>query len=123
MKQARNVVVGLAAAVGTLLAGSVGASANISWCISDPPVGVVSPAGQNLTVSTQVFLPAGSQHLKGQVQDQAVTSPDVNGGTLITVYVTVPVQSHVVSSVNRYGVSAQADGSGVVTLYLHVPVS
>lgn len=123
MKQARSVVVGLAAAVGMLLAGSIGASANISWCISDPPVGVVSPGGQNLTVSTQVFLPPGSQHLKSQIQDQAVTSPDVNGGTLITVYVTVPVQSHVVSSVNRFGVSAQADGSGVVTLYLHVPVS
>ena len=123
MRQARNVVVGLVAAAGMLVAGPIGASANISWCIADPPVGVVSPGGQNLTVSTQVFLPPNSQHLKGQIQDQAVTSPDVNGGTLIAVYVTVPVQSHVVASVNRFGVSAQADGSGVVTLYLHVPVS
>ena len=123
MKQVRNVVFGLVAAVGMLVAGSIGASANISWCISDPPVGVVSPGGQNLTVNTQVYLPPGSQHLKSQIQDRAVTSPDVSGGTLITVYVTVPVQSHIVSSVNRFGISAQADGSGVVTLYLHVPVS
>lgn len=121
--KARSVVAGLAAAGAMVLAGPVGASANISWCISDPPTGVVSPGGQNLSVSTTVYLPPDSQHLKSQIQDSAVTSPDAGGGTLITVYVTVPVQSHIVASVNRYGVSAAADGTGQVTLYLHVPVS
>lgn len=121
--KARSVVAGVAAAGAMILAGPAGASANVSWCISDPPTGVVTPGGQNLTVSTQVFLPPGSQHLKNEIQDSAVATPDALGGTLITVHVTVPAQSHIVASVNRYGVSASADGTGQVTLYLHVPVS
>lgn len=121
--KARSVVVGFAAAAAMLVAGQIGASANVSWCMIDPRTAVVSPGGQNLTVDTQVFMPLDSQHLKSQVQDTAVASPDIDGGTLITVHVSVPVESHVVSTVKSYGVSAQADGSGVVTLYLHVPVS
>lgn len=121
--KAKSVVVGFAVAAAMLVAGQIGASANVSWCMVDPRSAVVSPDGQNLTVDTQVFMPPNSQHLRSQVQDSAVASPDTNDGTLITVRVSVPVQSHIVSTVKSYGVSAEADGSGVVTLYLHVPVS
>jgi hypothetical protein len=109
---------------GALLAASGGAaSANIVWCLEDPPIQVVTPGGQTLTVNNMVYLPADALNLKGTVTEDASAAPDGKGGTLITVHVYVPTTAHVVSSEYRYQVSAQKDGSSVITLYLDVPTS
>jgi hypothetical protein len=121
--KARSLVLGGLLAGVLLLATSVAVSANFAWCMSDPPVLVTSPGGHNLMVNNQVFLPAGAQSLMDEVVDSATARPDGHGGTLLTVDVFVPAPSRVVSSVYRYGVSAQRYGSGVVTLFLDVPVT
>lgn len=109
---------------GALLAASGGAaSANMVWCMEDPPIQVVTPGGHNLTVNNMVYLPPYAVHLKGSITDDASTAPDGRGGTLITVHVHVPTSAHVVSSEYRYQVSSQKDGSSVITLYLDVPTS
>jgi hypothetical protein len=121
--RARNVVVGGLAAGAMLVAASLGASANVIFCMSDPPVQVVTPGGHNLTVNNQVYLPAAAVRLKNNVTDDAGARPDGHGGTLITVHVYVPAPAHVVASVNRYQVTAASSGAGIVTLYLDVPIS
>lgn len=109
---------------GALLAASGGAvSANMVWCLEDPPIQVVTPGGHNLTVNNMVYLPPYAVHLKGTITDDASAAPDGRGGTLITVHVHVPAPAHVVSSEYRYQVSSQKDGSTVVTLYLDVPTT
>lgn len=119
----RSVVVGVAGSAAILLLAAQTASANVAWCVSDPPIQVVTPGGHNLTVNNQVFLPPNSVHLKAFIYESAVAVSDEDGGTLIIVRVYVPESAHVVSSENRYQVSEAKDGSSEVTLYLHVPVS
>jgi hypothetical protein len=119
----RSVVVGALLAGAMFIAGEGVASANMSWCLTDPPIQVVTPGGHNLVVNNQVYLPPYDMHLKDQITDGAVAQPDGHGGTLITVYVHVPAHSHVVSSENRYQVTAQQDGSYLITLHLDVPIT
>jgi hypothetical protein len=119
----RSVVAGVLGAVAMLLAAQVSASANVAWCVSDPPVQVVTPGGHNLTINNQVYLPPYAMHLKSSIHDTAFATRDSSGGTLVTVNVFVPDRAHVVSSENRWQVSDARDGSSVVTLYLHVPIS
>src|SRR2546421_12672456 len=116
--KARSFLVGSLLAVAMLIGGQEVASANVMWCLSDPPIQVVTPGGHYLMVNNQVYLPAYAKHLKSQVVDDAVAEPDGRGGTLITVYVHVPTYSHVVSSENRYRLSARRDGTSLLTLYL-----
>ena len=122
MKTKSLVLGGLLAGV-MVVATSVSASANLVWCMDDPPVTLTTPGGHNLTVNNQVTLPAGSQQLKNDVTDTVIARPDGRGGTLLTVNVFVPAPAHVVSSVYRYKVSTQNYGSSVVTLFLDVPVT
>ncbi|OLC01372.1 MAG: hypothetical protein E6I81_09960 [Chloroflexi bacterium] len=121
--KARSVVVGALMAGAMSFAGGGGASANMAWCVTDPPIQVVTPGGHNLLVNNQVYLPPYAMHLKNQITDDAKAEPDGKGGTLITVYVHVPAHSHIVSSDNRYRIMSQQDGSSLVTLYLDVPIS
>ena len=121
--KAKSVVVGAVGAGAMLFAGGGGASANMAWCVTDPPIQVVTPGGHNLLVNNLVYLPPYAMHLKGQVTDDAKAEPDGRGGTLITLYVHVPAHSHVVSSDNRYRVTTARDGSELITLYLDVPIN
>jgi hypothetical protein len=121
--QLRAAVVAVVASATMLLLAQLQASANISWCIADPPIQVVTPDGHNLMVNTQVYLPPSAVHLKSAIHESAIAVRDSGGGTLIVVQVYVPAHARVVSSENRYGVSDAGNGSGVVTLYLHVPIS
>ncbi len=121
--QARSVLAGALLGGAMLFAGGGGASANMAWCVTDPPIQVVTPGGHNLMVNNQVYLPPNAMHLKNLITDDATAQPDGRGGTLITVYVHVPANSHVVSTDNRYRVSAQRDGTELITLYLDVPIS
>jgi hypothetical protein len=124
--KAKSLVVG---GLGGLLAGvmlvatSAVASANVVFCEADPPVQLVTPGGSYLTVNNQVYLPAGSQLLMREVTDEVSARADGKGGTLITVNVFVPVEAYVVSSVNRFGISAAKKGRNVVTIFLDVPIS
>lgn len=121
--KARSLVVGGLVAGAMLVSTSVGASANVVFCMSDPPVQVVTPGGHTLTVNNQVYLPPGSMKLMNNVTDDASAQPDGHGGTLITVVVYVPAAARVVASVNRFAVTAVGYGTGVVTLHLDVPIS
>ena len=121
-------MLGAAAAAGMMIMGQGVASANVAWCIADPPVQVVTPDGHNLMVNTAVYLPPASQHLKSSVAESASAQPDGSGGTLITVRVVVPAGisgASVVSSENRYQMVARGYGAGgtTVTLYLDVPAA
>ena len=121
--RAKSVVAGVLGAAAMLLTAQVPASANVAWCVSDPPIQVVTPGGHNLTVNNQVYLPPYAMHLKSTIHDTALATRNPSGGTLVTVNVFVPTRAHVVSSENRWQVSDARDGSSVVTLYLHVPIS
>jgi hypothetical protein len=124
----KRFVVGTLAAGLMLVAGSATASANVAWCLSDPPIQLVTPGGHNIAVNNMVYLPPIYRHAMSQVTDGASARPDGHGGTLVTVTVRIPQgvsQAHVVSSENRFQVSSEAGGEGgvVVTLYLDVPIS
>jgi hypothetical protein len=125
----RAVVVG-ALTVGLLVLGGQGAaSANVMWCMSDPPIQVETPGGHNLTVNNMIYLSPVDRHIARFITDDAATAPDGRGGTLITVHIYIPRTAHganVVSSNFRYRVS-EADGTRngetVLTLKLDVPTS
>jgi hypothetical protein len=125
----RVIVVSGLAAVLMVLGGQGIASANVMWCVSDPPIPVVTPGGHNLTVNNMVYLSPIDRHIASKITDDATTAPDGRGGTLITVHVYLPATSHgghVVSNNFRYRVSDSnsAQGGGtILTLSLDVPTS
>ncbi len=123
--RARTVLLGCLASGVLLTGGVVTASANLIWCVSDPPVQLVTPGGHNLTVNNMVYLPPAALHLKNQIHGDAAAAADGNGGTLIIVHVYLPpgLSAHVVASENRFQISSEEDGDQTVTLYLDVPVS
>lgn len=126
--KARRVVAGVAAAGAMLVGGAASGSANIAWCIEDPPVQVQTATGSNLTVNVAVAVPQGQARYIGSVAIAAVTEPDVSGGTLIAVSVTVPSTvsvANVTATVKKYKVSTTATvpGGSSATLYLVVPTA
>ena len=125
----RAVVVG-ALAAGLLVAGGQGAaSANVVWCLYDPPIQVVTPGGHNLSINNMVYLSPVDRHLASRITDNASATSDGKGGTLITVHVAIPKGAHgasVVSNNFRYEITDTngAPGGGtIVTLQLDVPTS
>jgi len=122
----RSAVLGGLLAGTLFVAGSGAASANVAWCISDPPILLVTPGGHNIVVNNVVYLPPQALHLKSQITDDATAVSDGAGGTLVTVHVHVPAtagHAHVVSTENRYKVSTQRDGETTITLFLDVPLT
>ncbi len=119
-----------ALASGLLVLGGQGAaSANVMWCLSDPPIQVVTPGGHYLSVNNMIYLSPVDRHLARQITDDATAVPDGRGGTLITVRVHIPAGAHganVVSNNYRYRVtqSGGTPGGGIVlTFKLDVPTS
>jgi hypothetical protein len=109
-------------------AGVAPASAMVLWCESDPPIQLVTPAGTNITVNNQIYVPRYDMHLSTHFPASATAVANGHGGTLITVHVQVTSGvsfAHVVSSANRFQVSSPGDGTGgtVVTTYLNVPIT
>lgn len=122
----RSVFVALVTSTTMVIGGAASASANIAWCTSDPPAHVDTQAGANVTVNTSVTVPKSEGKLLNDVTTHAVASSEA-GGTLVTVSVALPAgisTAEVVSSSNKYRVSATAYGTGgtTVTLYLHLPI-
>ena len=123
----RSVLVAAVTSVTMAMGGAISASANIAWCTSDPPVHVDTAAGSNITVNTSVTVPKSEGKLLNDVTTDAEASAEP-GGTLVTVYVGLPAgisTAQVVSSSNKYRVSATAYGTGgtTVIVYLHVPAA
>ena len=109
-------------------AGVAPASAMVLWCESDPPIELVTPAGNYITVNNQIYVPRYDMHLSTHFPASATAVSDGHGGTLITVHVQVAwgvSLAHVVSSENRFQVASPGDGTGgmVVTTYLDVPIT
>jgi len=126
--KARSVVGGVLAAGAMVIGGAGSASANIAWCLYDPPVLVQTPGGSNLTVNSSVSVPASQARNINAVEVQAGTAPDGRGGTLITIHVAVPssiTTANVTATVKKFKVSTSATvaGGGATTLYLDVPTS
>lgn len=124
----RKLAFGTLVAACMLVVGQGAASANVMWCLSDPPIQVVTPDGRYVMVNNQVYVPPAAVHLKGAITDSAVATPDGSGGTLITVRTFIPAgmtAAQVVSSENRYGISDLKYGAGgtTVTTYLDIPAS
>ena len=119
-----------AVAAGMMVLGSAGsASANIAWCLEDPPLLVQTPSGANLTVNVAVSVLQGEAKYIKTVLTDAVTAPDASGGTLVTVNVTVPATitvARVNAGVRKYKVSTDTvtvAGGTSTTLYLVVPTT
>ena len=124
----RTLVVAATLATGLLVAAPAGASANILWCMGDPPVQVVTPGGHYVTVNNYLFGSPVYRHLFRQVTADGYAIPDGALGTLVTVHVRVPEGLEhliVVSSQQHYRVTTSGDGRGgeVITLTLDVPES
>ncbi len=117
-----------AIAVALSLMSEATASAHVVWCMYDPPVQVVTPGGQYLTVNNTIYLPPTERHVTSHFPATATATNDGHGGTLITVRVQVASgvsSAQVVSSVQRYQVNSSAGGTGgtVVSLDLDVPAA
>jgi len=127
--RARVVVVGALSAAFLVAGGQEAASANVTRCLSDPPIQVVTPGGHNLSVNNMIYLSPVDRHIASQITGDAATSPDGKGGTLITVHIHVPQGAHganVVSNNFRYRVTdtnGTPSGGTVLTLQLDVPTS
>jgi hypothetical protein len=125
----RVVVLGALAAGLLVLGGQGAASANVMWCMSDPPIQVVTPGGHNLSVNNMVYLSPIDRHIASQITDGATAVPDGRGGTLITVHMYIPSAAHgasVVSSNFRYEVTdtgGTRNGGVTLTLTLDVPTT
>ena len=122
----RSVLVGAVGAAALFVAAQGGASANVVWCFSDPPIQVTTPAGHNLTVNNTVYMARPYVRFNRFIKDSAVAVSDGHGGTLIIVNVYVPEtisRAVIISSENRYQLSttASAEGGEGVTTFLDVP--
>jgi hypothetical protein len=126
--KARSVVAGVLAAGAMMVGGAAVASANLVWCLEDPPVVVQTATGSNLTVNVTVAVPQYQAKYINSVLVTTLTAPDGAGGTLITVDVTVPATistANVTATVEKYKVtdSATVSGGGTTTIHLDVPAA
>jgi hypothetical protein len=121
----KTFLAGAAVAGGLSVAAPAVASANVMWCVGDPPVQVVAPSGKSFTVSTQIFTTGNKQHLSQLIAEAVISRPDGHGGTLVTVDVFGPAGQQItaVVSVNKYKVSAPQSGIGHVSVTVDVPVA
>jgi hypothetical protein len=124
----RTLLVAGALTAGLMAALPSTASANILWCVGDPPVQVITPGGHNLVVNNYLYVSPAYRHLARNVTADGYAIPDGALGTLVTVHVHVPAGlSHlfVVSAQQHYRVttSGGGDGGSEITLSLDVPES
>ena len=124
----RTLVVAGALAAGLMAAAPSSASANILWCVGDPPVQVVTPGGHYVVINNYLYVAPVYRHLAGNVTADGYAIPDGALGTLVTVHVNVPRGlSHlfVVSAQQHFRVTTSGDGEGgtQITLTLDVPES
>lgn len=114
-----------AIAVALSLMSEATASAHVVWCMYDPPVQVVTPGGQNLTVNNTIYLPPYERHVAPHFPATATATADGHGGSLITVRVQIAsgvLSAHIVSSVQRFQASSSGGGAGGTVVFMHLDV-
>ena len=122
----RKLVLVTGAAATLLVLGAGTASANVVWCLSDPPQQVVTPGGNYLVVNTTLYAAPSYRHELSAVTETVDETSDGAGGTLVTVHVSVPQSIGsltVVAQVQRYQLTARGTGAGgtEITMQLDVP--
>jgi hypothetical protein len=122
----RTLFVAGAMAVGLIAAAPGPASANILWCVGDPPVQVVTPGGNYVEINNYLYVAPAYAHLAWQITADGSAVSDGAGGSLVTVHVHVPSGPsllYVVSAEEHYQVSTTGSGPGgtEITLTLDVP--
>jgi len=122
----RTLFVPCALAVGLMAASPGSASANILWCMGDPPVQVVTPGGHYVEINNYLYVAPVDALLAEQVTADGSAATDGAGGSLVTVHVHVPAglgRLYVVSAQQQYRVSTSGSGPGgtAITLTLDVP--
>jgi hypothetical protein len=122
----RTWLIGGAMAGVLMAAAPASASANIMWCVGDPPSQIVSATGTRFVVNTSVYASSSHLHLATQYTVATTAAPDGRGGTLVTVEVRSPAGQYltVVSSVQRSNgsVTGRGSGSGDIVVVLDVPI-
>ena len=127
--QAKSVVGGFVVAAALVIAGATSVSANVAWCMFDPPVAVQTPAGTTLVVDVTVTLPASQARYAPDFVEHAYAIPDRKGGTGIFVAVELPdgvTFAKITATVEGYSdISATRNSKGgrTVILYLDVPAA
>src|SRR5258706_6106713 len=111
-----------------LIGGAPTPRATCEWCVYDPPIQVVTPGGHIVIVNNTIYLPPYERHLASHFTATATAVSNGRGGTHLSIHVQIGsgiTSAHVVSSVNRFQVSAVAGGTGgtVVTTDLDVPAA
>jgi hypothetical protein len=103
-----------AALVAALAATASPALAYQSYCESDPPVQVVTPAGHIVTINNWMAVETSNRHLLRQVVVYGTTEPYGPGHTLVTIHIRTPHggqgRVHVTSRTARFQQDAIADG-------------
>jgi hypothetical protein len=122
----RTLFVAGAMALGLVAAAPGTASANILWCVGDPPVQVVTPGGNYVEINNYLYTAPAYAHLASQITADGSAASDGAGGSLVTIYVHVPSslsRLYVVSADLHYQVTTTGSGTGgtEITLTLDVP--
>ena len=124
----RTLFVAGALAVGLVASAPGTASANVLWCVGDPPVQVVTPGGHNVEINNYLYVAPAFGHLAAQTTADGSAVADGIGKTLVTIHVHVPSglsRLYVVSAQQHYQVSTTGSGPGGtdITLTLVIPES
>ena len=122
----RKLVLAAGTAAALLVVAPGTASANVVWCLSDPPQQLVTPAGNYIVVNTTLYASPSVRHQLSAVTETTESVSDGAGGTLVTVHVFVPQtvgSLTVVATVQRYQLSTTRTGGAgsEITLQLDVP--
>lgn len=126
----RKLPTALAVAASSVLAlGSTPAMAWNSWCDTDPPLTVVTPSGQHVTINNWISVPAEDRAMLRDMVVTGDTEPgDEAGTTIVHIHVSTPDGGarfvHVTSSAGRYQETTEAAGDwgSDIELDLTVPV-
>jgi len=124
----RTLFIAGALAVGVVAASPGSASANILWCMGDPPVQVVTPGGHYVEINNYLYVAPVYALLAEQITADGSAVTDGTGGSLVTVHVHVPAglgRLYVVSAQQQFQVSTAGNGPGgtAITLTLDIPES
>ena len=111
----RGMVAATAAALVATLAGASPGLAYQSYCESDPPLQVVTPAGHRVTINNWMQIETSNRHLLKQVVVYGTTEPYGPGHTLVHIHIRTPHggqgKVHVTSRTTRFQQNADADGT------------
>ncbi|HEX6547465.1 MAG TPA: response regulator transcription factor [Candidatus Dormibacteraeota bacterium] len=130
LREVRRILVAAALAASAAVAGVTPTAAYNSWCEDEPPVTVVTPGGQHVTINNWISVPVQDRHLlrKVHVYGEAVPGADPDT-TLVTVHVITPRGGsntvRITSSTQRFDQRDYEEGGwgSEIILKVTIPVS